>query len=311
MTAVSRLPQADPLYTGPAPERPAYATGMLLDAGDFLDEQTYHRGRLAHALAFLSGGGTLAGLRVGHVPPTDDQAEEIEVAPGLAVDRIGRLIELPRPACLRLERWWQAPGSDGDPGDQLVQAAYDDPGRFISARATAEAGVDGAPPVPARAVVADVYLRFIACARGYTPSFASGPYDALDSVVTSRLRDAYELQLLPRPGLDDDFDGLPIPPVQLDGDDAARRAQVQDAVLDSWPERGRTGSGIDGELPRGPEHTIDGDPTAQWLARVLIPVAAGNPPQRDGSAVLVDNWPRRFVPSSQLMQHWLGLAGPP
>ena len=68
MSAISRRPEADPLYAGPQPERAAYATGMLLDAQDFIDEQTYHRGRLARALALLAGGGTLAGLEVTHRP---------------------------------------------------------------------------------------------------------------------------------------------------------------------------------------------------------------------------------------------------
>lgn len=309
MSATTRRKDADPLYVGPAPDRPFYATGMLLDASDFLDEQTYHRGRLAHALAFLSGGGTLAGLRVSHAPAAADHAEEIRVGAGLAVDRIGRLIELPRPACLRLQRWWEAPGGR-DAGDVLTQAAYEDPGRFVSARAVAEAGVDGAPPMPTRAIVADIYLRFIACERGYTQSFASGPYDALDSVATARLRDAYELQLLVRHGLDtDDPDaphlGLPSAGVVLEGSEDERRAAMQDAVLGAWPERGHAGQ--PGELPPLAEHVTGSDPTSQWLARVLIPVLAGDPPERDGSGVLVDNWPRRFVPSSQLLQRWVGL----
>ena len=66
MSALTRLSEADPLYARPRPQRPFYATGMLLDAADFSAEQTYHRGRLAQALALLSGGGTLAGLAVGH-----------------------------------------------------------------------------------------------------------------------------------------------------------------------------------------------------------------------------------------------------
>ena len=93
--------ESDPLYRQPGAERPAYATGMLLDAQDFTDEQTYHRGRLARAMAFLAGGGTLAGLRVEHVLGSDTQVEEIRVNPGLAVDRLGRLVEVPRRACLR------------------------------------------------------------------------------------------------------------------------------------------------------------------------------------------------------------------
>jgi hypothetical protein len=83
---------ADPIETAPPPERVNYATGVLLDAADFRDEQTYHRGRLARALRYLVGFGTIAGLRV--VPPAATDAElELRVEPGLAIDRYGRLIE--------------------------------------------------------------------------------------------------------------------------------------------------------------------------------------------------------------------------
>lgn len=305
MSASTRRPEADPLYAGPAPERPFYATGVLLDAADFLDEQTYHRGRLARALAFLTGGGTLVGLRVAHVPEEEGTVEEIRVSPGLVADRLGRLVEVPRPACLRLQRWWEATFAD-DGGDTLLRATYEDVDRFVSARAVSEAGEDDRPPLPDRGVIADVFLRFVACEQGYTPSFATGPYDALDSVTTSRLRDAYELQLVPRDGLDDDFDGLPPSGPDLAGiaDPDERRAALQDAVLDGWPEGGTAGRAD--ALPPLPEHPVGIDPTAQFVARVLIPVTADEPPERDGGGVVVDNWARRFVPSARLVQRWLG-----
>ena len=37
------LTAKDPLTTGAEPERVNYATGVLLQAEDFRDEQTYHR----------------------------------------------------------------------------------------------------------------------------------------------------------------------------------------------------------------------------------------------------------------------------
>lgn len=303
MSAITRSPQADPLYARPAPQRPFYATGMLLGADDFLDEQTYHRGRLAQAVGFLSGGGTLAGLRVTHAPAAPGVAEEIRVAPGIAVDRLGRLIEVSRPACLRLARWWET--TFGADGDALTRAAYTNFTEFLSARAAATA-------LPARAVIADVYLRFVACEQGFTPSFASGPFDALDAVSTSRLRDAYELLLIPRDGLDNDdpadvHHGLPLrgPALAAVADADARRNALHDAVLDAWPASARNGS-ADTLAPLA-EHATGVDPTAQFLARVLIPVAAGNPPTRTADAVLVDNWPRRFVPSAQFVQRWLGI----
>ncbi|HEU4926243.1 MAG TPA: hypothetical protein VFT24_04310 [Vicinamibacterales bacterium] len=309
MNRLSRAPEADPLYARPAAERPSYSTGMLLDAQDFTDEQTYHRGRLARVLASLTAGGTLAGLRVSHGPATaapNVHPEEIRVEPGLAIDRLGRLIEVPRPACLRLQNWFDAEAA-ADGGDRLRQGAYTNLNRFLSARAIGEAGSQNRPPIPARGVVADVFLRFIACARGLSPSFATGPFEALDAVATSRVRDAYDLHLIVRQGLDDAFNGLPAPGVDLAGiaDLAERRARLQDAILDSYPASGRAGS--PGELDPLPEHPAGVDRTAVFLARVVVPVGAANPPARAGTAVLVDGWRRRFIPSSLLVSRWIGV----
>ena len=309
MNRLSRAPEADPLYARPAAERPSYSTGMLLDAQDFADEQTYHRGRLARALASLTAGGTLAGLRVSHRPATaapNAHPEEIRVEPGLAIDRLGRLIEVPRPACLRLQNWFDAEAA-ADGGDRLRQVVYTNLNRFLSARAIAEAGTQNRPPIPARGVVADGYLRFIACPRGLTPSFATGPFESLDAVATSRVRDAYDVHLIVRQGLDDAFNGLPAPGVDLAGiaDLAERRARLQDAILDSYPASGRAGS--PGELDPLPEHPAGVDRTAVFRARVVIPVGPANPPARAGTAVLVDGWRRRFIPSSLLMARWVGI----
>lgn len=296
--------EADPLVARPRADRLSFATGMLLDAQDFSDEQTYHRGQLARALAFLAGAGTLAGLEVQHVPGSATQVEEIRVQPGVAVDRLGRLVELPRAACLRLPRWFDATqGADG--GDTLQQAAYDDLGRFVSARL---AGSGTA--LPARAVVADVFLRFAACPRGLTPSFAQGPFDALNAVSVSRLRDAYELLLVARAGLDDAYSGLPLPPAAAvlgnEGAPAAdRRNALQDAVLHGWAGSGHAGGS--GGLEPAPEHPPQLDASAVFLARVFIPVDGATPPARTADAPLVDNWARRFLPAAALFAQWAGL----
>jgi len=312
MSTVARLPEADPLYAQPLSERPLYATGMLLDAQDFADEQTYHRVQLARALAFLAGGGTLAGLRVTHQAATTGPnavAEEIRVEPGLAVDRLGRLIELPRPACLRLSRWYDAQNAlDG--GDTLQRSAYAGLNRFLSARAIAAAALPNATVTPDRAVVADVFLRFVACPRGLTPSFAAGPFDALNAVSTSRVRDAYELLLIPREGLDDAYDGLPAAPgaaviADATAEIAVRRDAAQDAVLAAYAVGGRSGN--QEQLAPLPEHPAGIDPTAIFIARVLIPVAAGDPPVRQGDAVPIDNWRRRFIPSASLVAQLFGI----
>ncbi len=312
MNAPMREPRADPLYARPLPERPSYATGMLLDATDFTAEQTYHRGRLARALSSLAGGvaggGTLAGLRVLYQSAIDagpdQRPEEIRVEPGVAVDRLGRLVELPRPACLRLVPWFAAQSAI-DGGDSLRLAAYTGLERLGSPRAVADDG-----PLPARAVVADVFVRFVGCAQGLTPSFATGPYDALDAVATARLRDAYELLLVLRPGLDPDpptgFDGLPDPGPDLAGiaDPLERRARLHDAVLDAYPPSGRAGS--PDELEPLQEHPNGVDRSAVFLARVFLPVAAADPPLRSAEPVRVDNWRRRFLPGVALISRWIG-----
>ena len=290
--------QDDPLFAQPRAQRPAYATGMLLDAQDFTDEQTYHRGRLARALGTLGGSGTLAGLLVQHVAQTPSQAEEIEVQPGLAIDRLGRLVELPRPACLRLVNWYAATlAADG--GDTLSTSTYDNLARFVSQRFT-----DEATPLPALAVVADVYIRFGACPVGLTPSFAAGPFDALDAVSTSRLNDAYELLLIARTGLGDDYTGLPLPLAEaaLADDGAtqvARRDALQDAVLAPYAGAATLGP--------APEQPPDIDPSAVFIARVFLPVDGSNPPVRTADDPVIDNFARRFVPSAALFAQRAGL----
>jgi len=294
----------DPLVAQPRAVRPAYATGQLLDAQDFTDEQIYHRGRLARALAFLAGDGTLAGLGVAYVPAAAGQVEEIRVSPGVAVDRLGRLVELPRPACLRLQPWYDARFAV-DGGDTLTQSAYGNLGRFVSPRA-----IDDALALPARAVVADVFLRFAACDASVAPSFAEGPFDALNAVSINRLRDAYELLLIPRVGLDDAYTGLPLPPAAAvlgdpGGAAAARRDAMQDAVLQAYGASGRAGG--DGGIAPSPELPPDTDPTAIFLARVLLPVGAADPPARTAAVPSVDNWSRLFLPAASLFAQWAGL----
>src|SRR5437870_11525741 len=95
----------DPLTQETHPDRVFYATGTLLDAADFSAEQMYHRGRLARALTYLHGSGTVAGLKVEWERPLMAGAdpkfpagreETLRVHPGMAIDRLGRIIEVPR-----------------------------------------------------------------------------------------------------------------------------------------------------------------------------------------------------------------------
>ena len=93
-------PEDDPLETQPAAERTRFFAGQLLTPDLLRGEQTYHRSRLATALRHLVGAGTVAGLRV-----TQPEPGRIEVAPGLAIDALGRLVELRTPASLDVSGW--------------------------------------------------------------------------------------------------------------------------------------------------------------------------------------------------------------
>lgn len=303
----------DPLAGEITPDRVHFATGMMLDAGDFLDEQSYHRGRLARALAFTQGVGTAAGLNVHYRlrgGAGGGTVEELVVSPGLAVDRQGRLIELRREACIRLDRWYAEQAVSEDPAviDALAQAwaAQADHG-------VAAAAWDG--------VVADVFVRFATCERGKTPAFAAGPFDALDAVQPSRLRDGYKLELILRPE-----DHLPqrVPPQNWPGfadtDDAAqRRRKLQDAILAGWPGNAATPP----EPPAYDEYpAAQADRLAVFLARVVIQAAEPRPgrapvrpplpapPQTDadpGAVVKIDNHLRLFIYMPQALARALDM----
>lgn len=271
----------DPLENILNPDRVYYATGVMLDAEDFNAEQTYHRGRLARVLSYLHGSGTVAGLKVqwkkaveaepNADPPIKAKEEELHVEPGIAIDRLGRMVELPRRACIRLNRWYESQ----DP-DKLVQAFHE------GADAIEVNGqkVDG--------VVADVFVRFVACERGKTPAFASGPFDALDAVAPSRLRDGYQLQLFPR--------AEQTPPVP-DKLWPADPALLHDAIFDAWEKV--SGRDADNRLKPLNEHAANQDPTFIFLARVVIPAEKGvndeRPKRLAGANVEVLNNGRRFA----------------
>lgn len=282
----------DPLTGERAPDRVSYATGMLLDAEDFRAEQAYHRGRLARALAYLHGHGTVAGLRVVHDPeiaPGVDPAlpqgreERLRVQPGLAIDRVGRLVEFARPKCVRLDRWYQ--GIDAG----LLRRSVHGP--------------------PQDGVVADVFVRFVVCERGKTPAFATGPFDSLDAVRAARLRDAAEVFLVPRP----ESVGLPQPARPWPGLGSVappgRRAALNEAILGAW----RSGTDFEeGGMPDPlPEHAGVEDTTAVFLARVLIPTTPDSgggevrPPRDTGAPVGVDNGIRPFVYGAGALATWL------
>jgi hypothetical protein len=280
---------ADPLVTSVQADRLNYSTGELLGADDFRAEQTYHRRQLARALLHLYGSGVIAGLRVfTHHRPGENGAldeVELEVEPGLALDHTGRLVEVPRQACLRLRRWFsfiaaRTPSStELDAGD--LRLAW---------RADGAVAAGGA-------VVADVFLAFHPCPRGYTPAFASGPFDALDASQPSRVRDGYELSLVLRTEADGDLPVASDPWAAIAGGTAAERlASAEQRAFELWRQSAEP----------APENAAGVDPTAILLARLRLPAqpapSAAEAPIPDFSAATwpndntrVDNRVRRIL----------------
>jgi hypothetical protein len=312
----------DPLIEDEATDRTYYATGVLLDATDFVAEQTYHRGRLARALSALHGVGTASGLRVAHEPNADPavlvESGEIAVHPGVALDPLGRLVEVTSKACIRVKRWYE-----GYEWQKLVRRP----------KSQFNVGIPDAS-LPAEGVVADLFLRFRVYERGWTPSMASGLYDATDAVSPARLRDGFELRLVPRvegvPAPDGKLPSFPTGPWPMPlngkpwpgpgGDDATRRSNLKQAILYSWHE-GRTALMdslrhtntflpeellYDATLPGGKVT----DPAWVFLARVVIGVTgttdSNKRPVRSG-VVVVDNEMRPFAVTVAALARWLGI----
>lgn len=261
-----------------APERVNYHTGMLLDEQDFRDEQIYHRGRLARALAWLHGPGTVGGLQV--VAEETAGREELKIEPGLAIDYAGRLIELRETHCLDLTAWFA--GLAESDSHALNRATYGKP-------------YDG--------VVTDVFIAFSECPRGKMPAFATGPFDALDAVQDSRIRDAFRLEFHIR---DRTVDATPPVPVERWSavNPGAPLTELKAAILDSntWKpiaEFRRDQNGNAQPVPQ-PEHMSGQDPTSLLIARVTVPASQGEttadaPLRNVERAVSVDNTIRQFV----------------
>lgn len=281
----------DPLLTrGTRPDRVAYATGALLGADDFAAEQSYHRGRLARALAYLHGIGTVAGLKVEVDPtpkgdPRPEDGERIRIGPGMALDPEGRIIEVPVTYCTRLNRWLQTV-----PAANRTAAFID----TVTAISTGMVDEGSAPPEGLFPV--DVFVSFVECERGKTPAFATGPFDALDAVAPSRLRDGFDAQLVLRQ------EGAP-PPLPQDvwgklesSEPEKRRDEIVKQILDGWHE------GTLSFDERGRRTYLAGYAEGQernevFLARILVPaIFTGKEHVRDDSAApTVDNSRRLFV----------------
>ncbi len=285
----------DSLNPPPAPQRVYYSTGRMLGVEDFQADQDYHRGRLARVLIQLYGTGTVSGLFVQTDKNPDVKSLEIQVTPGMAIDRVGRIIEAPRLVCIGVYNWltqqmqsWQSQLTNPIPG----QPALPDPNTAIH---------DGAH------LMVDVFATFVPCTRGLTPSFASeDDYDATDAFSANRWLDSFAMQLVLR------TDPTPLTPadpwktsgalpVAGSGLAAPITANLQNLIL------GATA----GPAVMPVEYPAGFDATSVFLARILIAAAAGaagQPPTFDLTQITIDNNSRLFLYPAPLVARLGGLS---
>lgn len=286
---------SDNLNPPQPPQRVFYATGRMLGVEDFQADQDYHRGRLARVLLQLYGTGTVAGLLVQTDGNADVTQVEVEVTPGIAIDRVGRIIEVPRMVCVVLNNWltqqmqdWQNQQANPVPG----QTAITDPNKAIH---------DGAN------LMCDVFATFVPCTRGLTPCLAAeDDYDATDAFSPNRWLDSFAMQLVLR--TDDNpltpsdpwvsLGALPAPGAGLN---AANAASLANLLLGA-------------KAPAGPavgEYPPEVDASSVFLARVLIGAttgASGKPPTWDLTKLSIDNTHRLFVYPAPLIARLSGLG---
>jgi hypothetical protein len=259
-------------YLNALPGRVSYSQGMMLDAQDFADEQDYHRRQLSLVLRHLAGSGTLAGLKVTVEPPAPgDGSEQLRIAPGVAVDRLGRLIEVPKAQCLRLSNW-------------LAYRMANQPARL-------------APLVQGGSIVllADIFLGFGEVGAGLRPAFPEGVVNATDAAVPARTVESFALSLEPRPCLspatEPDFPWSP-PAAPAD------RAALMESIFKAY-EQDLPAAGYPDKFDND-----DADLSAVFLGRIRIPLASGSGAacvRDNASPVTVDNSRRPFLPAGSLL----------
>jgi hypothetical protein len=151
--------------------------GQLLGVQDFEDEQGYHRGKNRLHNAWLHGAGVVWGLGVS-LPGADGGTPrgEVEVAPGLALDRAGNELHLERSMCLDVGHWFEEHRSDAD-------FEFEE-----------EEGEEGGVAVR---FDARVVARFRACLSRPVPAVSEPCEGARADTAYSRTLETAELHLLP------------------------------------------------------------------------------------------------------------------
>src|SRR5271166_2531542 len=225
------------------------------------------------------GGNTAAWTCIG--PSRLPSQLEVEVTPGLAIDRVGRMIEVPRPVCIRIQNWL-ATQSTSD----LTAASHS--GNLL----------------------VDVFATFIPCTRGVTPCFATNDdYSATDAFSPNRLLDSFAMQLVLRtdatPQLPKDpwLSAGPVPSTAIT---PAITQSLKQSILSSNAGAAATAPfSSSGTSPA--EYPPGFDLSAVFLARISIP-AAGQPPNFNIIQTSIDNLSRLFLYPASLVARSIGLS---
>jgi hypothetical protein len=285
----------DNLNPPPKPQRVFYSTGRMLGVEDFQADQDYHRARLARVLMQLYGSGTIAGLLVKTDGNSNLQQLEVQVTPGVAIDRVGRLIEVPRLVCIVLHNWltqqvqaWQNQINHPIPG----QAALPNPNTAIH---------DGAH------LMVDIFATFAPCSRGLTPCLAAeDDYDATDAFSANRWLDSFAMQLVLRT---DTTPLTPADPWKASGPLLAAGAAVDAPKLSDIQNLLLAATAGPGAAPV--EYPPHFDTSSVFLARLLIgatPGTGASGPTWDLGNIAIDNNSRLFVYPLPLLARLGGLG---
>ena len=212
---------------------------------------------------------------------------EIEVTPGMAVDRVGRMIEVPSTVCIRIKPW-----------------LANQPLAYLNSFLTSGSGN----------ILVDVFATFVPCTQGVTPCFATqDDYSATDAFSANRMLDSFAMQLVLR---NDSNPQLPQDPWDPAG--AIPTGTITPAIAQSLkqsilavnagpastPPFAATGP-TPAEIPPG------FDASSVFLARISIPAtegASGEPPNFDLNSITIDNLSRLFLYPASLVARSIGLS---
>jgi hypothetical protein len=210
---------------------------------------------------------------------------EIMVTPGLAIDRVGRLIEVPQTVCIFLQPWM-----------------------------TSQTVSDLDSALHSGNILVDVFATFVPCTQGVTPSFATqDDYDATDAFSANRLLDSFSMQLVLRT---DQNPLLPQDPWLATG---AVPSSVTTAVASALKQNilfANSGAAAAKPFSAGgvtpAEYPPNFDASSVFLARISIPAKAptiaGQPPAYQLNQLAINNLSRLFLYPTSLLARTMGLS---